>query len=171
MDLSLKERLARLGPIRDIDRVPSGSPAVFVLRLYPDQADVKTIDAAMSLARRGISMLRAKRAVEELLTTLRLFIELPKVENVRVLAAELNSAGIAAAPVYPAKNVDVRALRERLNLTREQFALRYGLELETLRNWEMGRREPDTAAKSYLRAIGNAPEHVEEAYAPTPRMG
>ena len=53
-------------------------------------------------------------------------------------------------------------------LTREQFATRYGLEVETLRNWEIGRREADTTARSYLRAIANDPERVERAYAPTP---
>jgi putative transcriptional regulator len=58
----------------------------------------------------------------------------------------------------------------RPRLTREQFAVRYGLEVETVRNWETGKREPDTTARSYLRVIANAPEHVEEAYAPTPSI-
>jgi len=39
--------------------------------------------------------------------------------------------------------------------------------VETLRNWEIGRREPDTTARSYLQAIANDPERVEQAYAPT----
>ena len=37
--------------------------------------------------------------------------------------------------------------------------------METLRNWEIGRREPDTTARSYLHAIANDPERVEQAYA------
>jgi putative transcriptional regulator len=49
-----------------------------------------------------------------------------------------------------------------------QFAVRYGLEVETVRNWETGKREPDTTARSYLRAISNDPERVEQAYAPAP---
>jgi putative transcriptional regulator len=32
-------------------------------------------------------------------------------------------------------------------------------------NWKTGKREPDTTARSYLRAIANVPEAVEEAYA------
>ena len=36
--------------------------------------------------------------------------------------------------------------------------------------WETGKREPDTTARSYLRVIANAPERVEEAYAPTPSI-
>jgi putative transcriptional regulator len=63
----------------------------------------------------------------------------------------------------------VKKLREDLKLTREQFALRYGIELETVRNWEVNKRVPDTTARSYLRAIANDPEHIEQAYAPTPK--
>ncbi len=115
-------------------------------------------------------MLRAKRAMEELLAAGRAFVNLPTVEDSKTLAAELAAAGIAAAPVEPPQAMDVRGLRARLGLTREQFAARYGLEVETVRNWEMGRREPDTTARSYLRAISNDPEHVERAYAPTPPL-
>lgn len=167
MDSSLRERFARLGPIQAVARVSSGSPAVFVLRLQ-EGVTPRTVDGALALVRRGLTMLRAKRAMDELLAEGRVFVELPRVEDPRFLAAELAKAGIPAAPAEPPQTVDVRALRERLGLTREQFAARYGLEVETLRNWETGRREPDTTARSYLRAISNNPEHVERAYAPTP---
>ncbi len=75
---------------------------------------------------------------------------------------------VVQALVDPKPVPDVRQLRERLRLTREQFAARYGLDIETVRNWEAGRREPDRTARSYLLAIANAPEHVEWAYAPIP---
>ncbi len=168
MNPKWRERFARLGPIRNIDRVSSGSPAVFVLRLSPDGPVPRTIDAMHALARRGMTMLRAKRAIEALLKDGRVFVDIPMVENLAALATDLAGAGIAAAPVEASGVVDVRGLRERLQLSREQFALRYGLEVETLRNWETGRRELDAAARSYLRAISNAPERVEQAYAPTP---
>lgn len=171
MHSSLRERFARLGPIRAADRVPFGSPAVFVLRLRPSQEPPKTIDATLALVKRGMTMLHAKRRIEELLQTRRVFVEVPVVEDAGALAADLAVAGIAAAPVEPSQAVDVRALRERLGLTREQFATRYGLEVETVRNWEAGRREPDTTARSYLRAISNDPESVEQAYAPVPGLG
>jgi putative transcriptional regulator len=170
MDSSLRERFARLGPIRAADLVPCGSPAVFVLRLPPGQGVPKTINATLALVKRGMAMLHAKRRIEELLQTGRAFVDVPTVEDPTALAADLAAAGIAAAPVEPSHAVDVRALRERLGLTREQFAIRYGLEVETVRNWEAGRREPDTTARSYLRVISNDPEHVEQAYAPTPPL-
>ena len=121
-----------------------------------------------ALAKRGVTMLRAKRAIEALIEDGRVFIELPTVEDAQALAQDLAGAGIASAPVEPSRLLDVKQLRERLKLTREQFALRYGLEVETVRNWEIGKREPDTTARSYLRVIASDPEHVEEAYAPTP---
>jgi putative transcriptional regulator len=170
MDSSLRERFARLGPIRAIDRVTSGSPAVFVLRLALDGSRPRTIDATHALARRGMTMLRAKRAIESLVEKGRVFVDLPTVEDTSALTADLGKAGIAAAWIQPDLTVNVRELRERLQLTREQFAIRYGLEVETLRNWETGKREPDTTARSYLRAIANAPEDVEQAYAPTPAL-
>ena len=115
-------------------------------------------------------MLRAKRAIERLVEDGRIVIDLPTVEDPSALAHDLARAGIAAARLEPAGNMDVRGLRERLRLTREQFAARYGLEIETVRNWETGKREPDTTARSYLRAIANDPERVEQAYAPTPSL-
>jgi putative transcriptional regulator len=115
-------------------------------------------------------MLRAKRTIEALLEDGRVFVELPTVEDPKAVTDDLARAGIAAAPVEPPRLPDVRQLRERLRLTREQFAVRYGLEVETIRNWETGKRDPDTTARSYLRVIANDPQHVEEAYAPTPSI-
>ena len=163
MDASLRERFARLGPIQAIDRVTSGSPAVSVLRLALDGSRLRTIEATHALARRRLSLPRAKRVVESLLEKGRVFVDLPMVEDTRVLTDDLAKAGIAATRIQPDLTVNVRELRERLRLTREQFAIPYGLEVETLRNWETGKREPDTTARGYLRAISNAPEHVQEA--------
>ena len=168
MNSSLRERFARLRPIRAVDRVSSGSPAVFVLRLPAGQTVPKTIDGMAALARRGLTMLKAKRTIEALVEDGRVFVSLPTVEDHQALRDELARAGIKAAPVEPSEEPDVRGLRERLRLTREQFAIRYGMEVETIRNWETGKRPPDRTARSYLRAISNDPEHVEQAYAPTP---
>jgi putative transcriptional regulator len=140
---------------------------VFVLRWDRDTTLPRTVDAMTTLARRGLTLLKAKRAIEALVEDGRVFVDLPTVEDHEILRTELDRAGIVAAHVEPAKPLDVRGLRERLGLTREQFAIRYGMEIETLRNWETGKRPPDTTALSYLRAISNDPEPVERAYAPT----
>ena len=72
------------------------------------------------------------------------------------------AAGVKVTRVVQ-DEIDVKAIRQRLDLTQEQFAIHYGLELDAVRNWEHGRRKPDTAAQSYLRAISNDPAGVEAA--------
>ena len=61
-------------------------------------------------------------------------------------------------PVPSAKRI-----RAKLHLTQEQFAGSFNLPLGTVRDWELGRREPDTAAKNFLRVIEHNPEAVIEA--------
>lgn len=53
-----------------------------------------------------------------------------------------------------------KRVRRMLHLTQEQFADRFNLPLGTLRDWELGRREPDTAAKNFLRVIEHNPDAV-----------
>jgi putative transcriptional regulator len=56
-----------------------------------------------------------------------------------------------------------KEIRRRLHMTQAQFALRFQLPLGTLRDWEQGVRQPDSAAKSYLRVIAKNPEAVLKA--------
>jgi putative transcriptional regulator len=54
-------------------------------------------------------------------------------------------------------------VRRALGLTQEQFAARYRIPLGTLRDWEQGAKQPDRAARAYLRAIAGDPVGVERA--------
>ncbi len=56
-----------------------------------------------------------------------------------------------------------REIRTRLNLTQEQFAKRFHLRLGTIRDWEQGKKEPDSAARALLRVIDREPETVDRA--------
>jgi putative transcriptional regulator len=58
---------------------------------------------------------------------------------------------------------NTREIRKRLRLSQEQFAVSFQLPLGTVRDWELGRREPDTAAKNFLRVIERNPEAVIDA--------
>lgn len=42
--------------------------------------------------------------------------------------------------------IDIRQIRERYQLTQEQFAVMLGISVRTLRNWEQGRRIPEGPA-------------------------
>jgi putative transcriptional regulator len=58
---------------------------------------------------------------------------------------------------------NVRAVRQSLKLTQEEFAARFGLPLGTVRDWEQGAHRPDRAAQVLLRVIAKNPEAVIRA--------
>jgi putative transcriptional regulator len=60
----------------------------------------------------------------------------------------------------------VRDLRRRARLTQQQFAARLGVPVETIRNWEQGKRMPRGPARALLAVIAHAPETVFAALAP-----
>jgi putative transcriptional regulator len=65
--------------------------------------------------------------------------------------------------VYVPAGIDVKAMRRKMGMTQESFALRYGLTLSRLRDWEQGRSAPDGAVRAYLKVIEKEPEAVERA--------
>ena len=94
MKRELRERIERAGPIRDIDRVSSGSPAVLALRPAAELAGT-------------------------------------------ALADDMRAAGVEPVRVAVGR-VDIPALRDRLGMTQDEFALRYNLNLRALQNFEQG---------------------------------
>ena len=56
-----------------------------------------------------------------------------------------------------------RRARRATGLTQTAFAERYGIPTASLRDWEQGRRAPDSAAQSYLRVITAMPEAIAKA--------
>ena len=51
-----------------------------------------------------------------------------------------------------------RRVRRRLGLTQLEFSHRIDVPLETIRNWEQGKRSPTGAAKALLKVLDKAPE-------------
>ncbi|HYS83565.1 MAG TPA: helix-turn-helix domain-containing protein [Bradyrhizobium sp.] len=72
--------------------------------------------------------------------------------------ASVASAGMEALPA-------VRELRRRARLTQLEFASRLGVPVETIRNWEQGKRMPRGPARALLAVIAHAPETVFAALA------
>jgi putative transcriptional regulator len=74
------------------------------------------------------------------------------------------------APVMPAATQaeipPVRDLRRRARLTQLEFAAKLGVPVETIRNWEQGKRAPRGPARALLAVIAHAPETVFAALAP-----
>ena len=71
----------------------------------------------------------------------------------------------ATYKVFVPAKIDVKAIRKRRGLTQEEFCVRYGLSVASLRDWEQGRFSPDPTARAYLTIIDRAPEAVEKALA------
>jgi putative transcriptional regulator len=76
----------------------------------------------------------------------------------------MTEAEWAEAPRVPR----VTIIRRALQLSQEEFAERYEIPLGTLRDWEQSRKEPDAAAKAYLKVIASDPEAVRRALTKRP---
>lgn len=162
MKPELRDRFAKAGPIRVIDRVPSGSPADLVLRPAASVSKVKAIPAVEALAKRGMTLRAAKLAVDTMIEAGEGIAHVPTVESAKALARDLLAAGVAARRIVSGPT-DARAIRLALGLSQAQFARRFGLDVDTLQNWEQGRTQPDRPAQAYLRAIAAAPHEVAAA--------
>ena len=51
-----------------------------------------------------------------------------------------------------------RRVRRRLGFSQAEFAMRIDVSLDTIRNWEQGKRSPTGAAKALLKVLDKAPE-------------
>lgn len=64
---------------------------------------------------------------------------------------------------FPYDRLDIKRIRERYDLTQEQFAAMLGISVRTLRNWEQGRRVPEGPAMVLLRVADKNPQAVLDA--------
>jgi putative transcriptional regulator len=67
--------------------------------------------------------------------------------------------------VHVPEEVDVRAIRQALGLTREEFAARFGFAKATVQDWEQRRRQPERSARVLLKVIEHEPDAVRRALA------
>ena len=68
--------------------------------------------------------------------------------------------------IVPPPKVDVRAIREKLNLSQAEFAARFGFTASAVRQWEQGRRFPHGPARILLTIVDREPGAVRRALAP-----
>ena len=67
-------------------------------------------------------------------------------------AANARSGGQGHDAVY------AKGIRARVKLTQAEFAARIGVPIETVRNWEQGKRSPRGPARALLKMIDQAPQ-------------
>ena len=67
--------------------------------------------------------------------------------------------------VHVPASVDVKAIRSKIGLSQSAFASRFGFPLGTVKDWEQGRRGPETSARVLLTIIDREPDAVQRALA------
>lgn len=64
----------------------------------------------------------------------------------------------SASDLLTSESPDVAALRARFKLSQAKFAALLGISVDTLQNWEQGRRQPEGPAKVLLRVAAAHPD-------------
>jgi putative transcriptional regulator len=67
---------------------------------------------------------------------------------------------VAPAGIYIPADVDVRAIRRKLEMPQEAFAAEFGFSINQVRDWEQGRSRPAGGARAYLMIIREEPDLV-----------
>jgi putative transcriptional regulator len=75
----------------------------------------------------------------------------------RELTGAAGSGGNGQAD-NPGDAAYARGIRARTRLTQAEFASRIGVPIETVRNWEQGKRSPRGPARALLKLIEKAPQ-------------
>jgi putative transcriptional regulator len=88
-----------------------------------------------------------------------------------IAGADIAGAAVAAATIASAADVTnprpggqrrdavyAKGIRARAKLTQAEFAARIGVPIETVRNWEQGKRSPRGPARALLKMIDHAPQ-------------
>jgi DNA-binding transcriptional regulator YiaG len=117
------------------------------------------VDVARVLQKFGLSLRRAHDVLTRLARGGAVAAEL-HMNDVGELFSALSSVGVDAALIR-IPDVDVKGVRDRFGLSQADFALRFGLEVDTVRNWEQGRNTPDQSTRLLLKIIESYPEVVE----------
>ena len=140
---------------------PSGSPLSISLSLKGDFT--RHSDLVRLLREGGVTLKAAHGHLTRLAEQGRTELRIPAVPDIPAFINHLRALDLNVALLQPPGKMDVRAIRERLHLTQEAFALRFALEPSTVRNWEQGRNQPDGPTRTLLSIIERHPSIVDEA--------
>lgn len=65
--------------------------------------------------------------------------------------------------VHIPDEINVQRIRNKLNMSQQEFADHFGFSKRTVQEWEQGRRVPSGATRSFLCVIDKEPEAVHRA--------
>ncbi|MEH2542994.1 putative transcriptional regulator [Bradyrhizobium sp. AZCC 1577] len=118
-----------------------------------------------------VNMQRLRLKADGRIVELRDGQEFPIAPTMPVLAPAPPSTATVMPDATPGETAAlpaVRDLRRRACLTQIEFAARLGVPVETIRNWEQGKRVPRGPARALLAVIAHSPETVFAALATEP---
>ena len=78
-------------------------------------------------------------------------------------AGQIKKGKLRASRVFDVNPLDIKNIREKLNLSQREFALMIGVSVSTLQNWEQGRRKPEGPARALLKVASENPDAVASA--------
>jgi putative transcriptional regulator len=85
------------------------------------------------------------------------------IESMQQANAWARGENVPGMRVHVPEAYDVRKIRARMKLSQKEFAARFGFSLDSIQNWEQGRRIPDGPAMTLLAVIAHEPKAVERA--------
>jgi DNA-binding XRE family transcriptional regulator len=148
--LSLKAALEPRASGKGANRAQSVSRDVRLL-LKQTGAISRPVDVVRHLHATGLS-LRTSREILERLAQGQLVATAVSSTDPVLLMDVLGQLGVTAR-VLRVPDASVKDVRDKFHLTQAEFATRFGLELDTVRNWEQGRNKLDPSTRLLLKVI------------------
>ena len=75
-------------------------------------------------------------------------------------AVEFAQGKQSGAIIHDVSPLDVKGIRNQLDMTQEEFAQAVGVKLPTLRHWERGDRKPNGPARVLLNLLAREPKQI-----------
>lgn len=75
-------------------------------------------------------------------------------------ALDIARGNAKPSKLYVPPELDVRAIRRKLNLSQDDFAAEFGFSINQIRDWEQERTRPLGGVRAYLMMIQMNPEAV-----------
>jgi DNA-binding transcriptional regulator YiaG len=145
------------GSVRATGRNPGRAPERSTFPIVKLVLSVDSVDQPVTvirlLATHGLGLKKAHAAMDRLAERGCIALEVPT-DDPESVVAELSRLNVHAA-VMETPEVDVKSVRQQQGLSQSEFATLYGIDEDTLKNWEQGRNEPDGPAKVLLAVIKN----------------
>lgn len=72
--------------------------------------------------------------------------------------------------VHIPEEIDVKAIREKVDMSQSEFSRAFGVSKRALEHWEHGRRVPTGPARAFLTVIAREPDAVRRALMEQPAL-